>query len=454
MKATTSWGIWTATAILALASPVVAQEGLRWETDLPTAQKLARESNRLVLIHFGGPWCGPCRMLEQNVFSQPGFGSELTADYVAVKVDPHAEPAVKREYGITQVPTDAIATPTGQLIYRIPSPATAPDYVNTMLRIAATTRPQQQAGPPQAALAAASAPQTPREASYGAQQPPALPADDRYADYYNRHQGVQQEAYQPSVQNQAATAPQPGQQSAQAAAQSSAARPVEQSPPQDRYANRYGDRYADRSSDPLAAGRQDRYAPAQPPQAAGPTENQTYARQDASSPDAAPAERQAIQQQPAAQQRQGEQQQLAEQQRQTDQQAADTAADAGASLESRIPPGSPPLALDGYCSVTLQEKREWQIGDPKWGAIHRGMLYLFVDQADQQKFLANPDQFSPMFRGHDPVLALDQNKAVLGRREYGVFCDGRVYLFASEATRNHFERNTRRYSADIRQAMR
>ncbi|HVX63047.1 MAG TPA: hypothetical protein VHC19_20665, partial [Pirellulales bacterium] len=69
-------------------------------------------------------------------------------------------------------------------------------------------------------------------------------------------------------------------------------------------------------------------------------------------------------------------------------------------------------------------------------------------------FLANPDQFSPMFRGHDPVLALDQNKAVLGRREYGVFCDGRIYLFASEATRNHFERNTKRYCANLRQAMR
>ncbi|HVX64553.1 MAG TPA: thioredoxin family protein, partial [Pirellulales bacterium] len=147
MKATAIWGIWTAVAILALASPVVAQEGLRWESDLPTAQKLARQSNRLVLIHFGGPWCGPCRMLEQNVFSQPGFGNELAADYVAVKVDPNVERAVAREYGITRVPTDAIATPSGQLIYRIPSPNTASDYVTTMLRVAAQTRPEHQTTP-------------------------------------------------------------------------------------------------------------------------------------------------------------------------------------------------------------------------------------------------------------------------------------------------------------------
>jgi YHS domain-containing protein/thiol-disulfide isomerase/thioredoxin len=446
MKATALWGIWTAVAILALASPVVAQEGLRWESDLPTAQKLARQSNRLVLIHFGGPWCGPCRMLEQNVFSQPGFGSELAADYVAVKVDPNVDRAAAREYGITRVPTDAIATPSGQLIYRIPSPNTASDYVTTMLRVAAQTRPGHQATPPQAALVAAPAPQSADEASY--QNPAAArPADDRYADYYNRRQGVQQQDYQPPVQNQVAAAPPGGQQPPQTAEQHAAGQPAEQNPSQDRYADRHADRFANHSSDPAGAGRQNLEPPAQAPQAVGPTNNQPNGGQIdryASAPGAAAAE------QPAGQP------QTTEQQRPAEQQASSETANSGAdeSLQARIPPGSPPLALDGYCAVTLQEKHDWQVGDPKWGAIHRGMLYLFTSQAEQQKFLANPDQFSPMFRGHDPVLALDQNKAVLGRREYGVFCDGRIYLFASEATRNHFERNTKRYCANLRQAMR
>lgn len=120
----------------------------------------------------------------------------------------------------------------------------------------------------------------------------------------------------------------------------------------------------------------------------------------------------------------------------------------------KIPPGNPPLALDGYSAVTLLEKTDWQLGDPKWGAIHRGRLYLFVDQAEQQHFLAEPDRFAPMVRGYDPVLALDQNKAVPGLREFGMKCDGRIYLFSCAETRDHFERNPTRYSAEILQAMR
>jgi YHS domain-containing protein len=118
------------------------------------------------------------------------------------------------------------------------------------------------------------------------------------------------------------------------------------------------------------------------------------------------------------------------------------------------------LALEGFCPVTLIETRvlpagaRWQIGDPNVGAIHRGMLYLFANKENQQKFLANPDRYSPVLRGHDPVLALDKNQAVPGRREFGVFCEGRIYLFSSDATRVHFERNSTRYSADILQAMR
>ncbi len=433
MKATTCWGIWTAAAILALASPLVAQEGLRWESDLQTAQNLARQTNRLVLIHFGGPWCGPCRMLEQKVFSQPGFGGELAANYVAVKVDPNVERGIARNYGIERVPTDVVATPSGQLIYRIASPSTAADYVSVMSRIAAQARPdREQARPPHVDPAAPPAPQVAVDSRYGSQAP-SRPAGDRYAEHYNQRPSVEREPYQPPVQNQAP--PTTEQAQAPASAQPPAQQPPGQSPPGDRYA----DRYADRNSASAPTAMQDREPQSQPPQPTIEASYQASAKPDdrygargASPMGMNPAEQQASAQPPAA----------------------PAATNQEPPLETRIPAGSPPLALDGFCPVTLQEQHHWQVGDPKWGAIHRGMLYLFVSQAEQQKFLANPDHFSPVLRGHDPVLALDQNKAVPGRREYGVFCDGRIYLFSSEATRDHFERNSKRYSADILQAMR
>ncbi|HEY5315698.1 MAG TPA: hypothetical protein VIK18_24420, partial [Pirellulales bacterium] len=120
----------------------------------------------------------------------------------------------------------------------------------------------------------------------------------------------------------------------------------------------------------------------------------------------------------------------------------------------QLPPGSPPLGLEGYCPVTLVDKHAWREGDVRFGAIHHGRTYLFASHAEQQRFLANPDAFSPVMSGDDPVLALDENKSVPGKRKHGVFFSNRVYLFSTEATLTAFSKNPGRYAPEITQARR
>jgi YHS domain-containing protein len=121
---------------------------------------------------------------------------------------------------------------------------------------------------------------------------------------------------------------------------------------------------------------------------------------------------------------------------------------------AQLPPGCPPLGLDGFCAVTLIEQRAWKQGDPRYGAIHRNRTYIFCGPAEQQRFLQNPDAYSPMMSGDDPVLALDQSRAVPGSRKHGVFFGNRVYLFSSEQTLADFQRNPNRYAPEISQARR
>ncbi len=120
---------------------------------------------------------------------------------------------------------------------------------------------------------------------------------------------------------------------------------------------------------------------------------------------------------------------------------------------SKLPPGSPPLGLDGFCPVSLVERKKWVAGDPLWGAIHRGRTYLFCGEGERQRFMANPDRFSPVASGNDPVLA-NQGKAVEGSRKHGVTYEGRIYLFSDENTLAEFHRNPTRYSAEYAQARR
>jgi YHS domain-containing protein len=118
-------------------------------------------------------------------------------------------------------------------------------------------------------------------------------------------------------------------------------------------------------------------------------------------------------------------------------------------------PATPPTALDGFCPVTLTERHVWQPGDEKWGAIHRGRTYLFASEDAQQRFLADPDRFSPVFAGNDPVQRVEHNKIVPGKREHGAFYLDRVYLFASEDSYQRFYRDPDRYMVDTaRQARR
>ncbi len=118
--------------------------------------------------------------------------------------------------------------------------------------------------------------------------------------------------------------------------------------------------------------------------------------------------------------------------------------------DSKLPP---PLALEGYCPVSLLETDTWKKGDPKYGVIHRGRLYLFATAAEKEKFFANPDQYSPVLAGIDPVLLAESGVPVEGKRAHGVVYRKRVYLFDSEDNLKRFWQQPERYAAPIRQAM-
>jgi YHS domain-containing protein/thiol-disulfide isomerase/thioredoxin len=116
------------------------------------------------------------------------------------------------------------------------------------------------------------------------------------------------------------------------------------------------------------------------------------------------------------------------------------------------------LGLDGFCPVALMEENRWQAGDKRWGAVHRGRTYLFASRKNQLEFLANPDRYSPVLAGIDPVVLTTQGRIAEGKRAHGVVYKDEVhgdqiYLFSSEDSLKEFWITPTAYAGTVRQAM-
>jgi YHS domain-containing protein/thiol-disulfide isomerase/thioredoxin len=409
--------VWCAFMCGAAAPPT----GILWQTDLEAAKRIAAQTNRLILVHFWQPNCGPCKQLEQDVFSQPQVQQEIQTRFVPVKLNADEWPTTLKTYGITRFPTDLVITPSGQIVGRMTSPLKPDLYLQQLAVAASGTGPAATPGasayvaslagstPPTAITSApivqpgtqmipgATAPVAAAQASaawgtmqpVAAQQPatasptPAMPnySDNRYAEFFQKYGG----ANQPAV----------------AAAQSvpAAAAPPTMPPTASSLATNPG---SGSMVPPLGATPQ--LSTTIQPQVPVPPVGQVAS---------VPA------------------------------QAAPQASNA---------PTPPPLGLEGFCPVTLAEQKRWQAGDRRWGVIHRGRTYLFTGPTEQQKFLSNPDRYSPAASGQDVVLALDYGQAVDGARSLGTEYQNRIYLFSNQSSQSAFWKNPERYAAQVLQA--
>ncbi len=96
-------------ALVLTSSSVVADHG--FESSYEAAVAKAERQNLPLLIHFHASYCGPCRMMSSQVFSQPSIQRQLQTGLVAVEIDVQQRPDVTQKYGTTTIPRDVVVYP-------------------------------------------------------------------------------------------------------------------------------------------------------------------------------------------------------------------------------------------------------------------------------------------------------------------------------------------------------
>ena len=89
-----------------------------WVTSRNVAFKKAVDDDKLVMIDFYAVWCGWCKKLDKDTYTDAGV-VELSEKFVGLKVDAEKERKCAAKYKIEGFPTIVFTDPKENEIYRI-----------------------------------------------------------------------------------------------------------------------------------------------------------------------------------------------------------------------------------------------------------------------------------------------------------------------------------------------
>ena len=125
------------TFLLAFTSIAIGQINFQ-DISFDEALAKAKTENKKVFIDVYTDWCGPCKIIDQNVFKKKEIGDRMNPEYVSIKIEAEkdADRGSLKPFSVRAYPTMLILDGNGKLLHRIVGTKTVDGFhkeLNTLL---------------------------------------------------------------------------------------------------------------------------------------------------------------------------------------------------------------------------------------------------------------------------------------------------------------------------------
>jgi len=91
----------------------------------------AKSSNKIIMLDAYTSWCGPCKWMAKNVFTQPEVATYYNSTFVNAKIDMEKGEGIElaKKYGVQAYPTFLYINGDGELIHRVCGGMEGADFI-------------------------------------------------------------------------------------------------------------------------------------------------------------------------------------------------------------------------------------------------------------------------------------------------------------------------------------
>ena len=106
---------------LVISTALFSQDGIKFgKHSFVQTLEQAKKENKLIFLDAFASWCGPCKLLDQNVFPKKEVGDYFNANFLNLHIDMEKGEGIEiaKKYGIYSYPTLLFIDGDGKVVYK------------------------------------------------------------------------------------------------------------------------------------------------------------------------------------------------------------------------------------------------------------------------------------------------------------------------------------------------